>query len=307
MKSTRETLLRLGKHEALNALPANSMIGRLTFVVNSTLRECMSGMTDSNSEKFKTIDAAHRGTTAEEVISQLREMIHRGELRPGDRLPPERDLARILGVSRPTLRGGIRSLAAVGVLESRQGAGTFVVKSDGPPALDSSPLRLMASLHGFTSAEMFEARQSLEMAVAGLAAERATSDHMALLSEEITGMYASLDDPEQFLVHDMRFHQAVASASRNRILTSLMNMVATILFDVRRKTVNRAKDLKESAEMHRHIYRAIRARDSEGARDAMRNHLMLAQKAQEAEEADGPDAPVPVDEQSALAVDRPST
>ena len=224
-------------------------------------------MTDSNGEKFKTIDAAHRGTTAEEVISQLREMIHRGELRPGDRLPPERDRAN-LGVSRPTLRGGIRSLAAVGVLESRQGAGTFVVKSDGPPALDSSPLRLMASLHGFTSADMFEARRSLEMAVAGLAAARATSEHMALLSEEIAGMYASLDDPEQFLVHDMRFHQAVASASRNRILTSLMNMVATILFDVRRKTVKRAKDLKESAEMHRHIYRAIRARDSEAALNA---------------------------------------
>ena len=118
----------------------------------------------------------------------------------------------------------------------------------------------MASLHGFTSGEMFEARQSLEMAIAGLAAERATSDHLASLSEEIAGMYASLDDPEQFLVHDMRFHQAVAAASGNRILTSLMNMVATILFDVRRKTVDRAKDLKESAEMHRHVYRAIRDR-----------------------------------------------
>jgi GntR family transcriptional regulator, transcriptional repressor for pyruvate dehydrogenase complex len=259
------------------------LCGKLSF------HEGTNGMTDSNGKKFKTIDPARTGTTAEEVISQLREMIHRGELRPGDRLPPERDLAKILGVSRPTLRGGIRSLAAVGVLESRQGAGTFVVKSDGPPALDSSPLRLMASLHGFTSTEMFEARRSLEMAVAGLAAERATSEHMALLSEEIAGMYASLDDPEQFLVHDMRFHQAVASASRNRILTSLMNMVATILFDVRRKTVKRAKDLKESAEMHRHIYRAIRERDSEAARNAMRDHLMLAQKAQEAEEADGPD------------------
>jgi GntR family transcriptional repressor for pyruvate dehydrogenase complex len=151
---------------------------------------------------------------------------------------------------------------------------------------------------------MFEARQSLEMAVAGLAAERATSDHMALLSEEIAGMYASLDDPEQFLVHDMHFHQTVASASRNRILTSLMNMVATILFDVRRKTVKRAKDLKESAEMHRHIYRAIRTRDSEASRNAMRNHLMLAQKAQEAEEVDGLDLLV---SDGASSSDQPST
>jgi GntR family transcriptional repressor for pyruvate dehydrogenase complex len=128
---------------------------------------------------------------------------------------------------------------------------------------------MMASLRGFTSGEMFEARQSLEMAVAGLAAERATGEQLAAMSEEIVGMYASLDDPEQFLVHDMRFHQTVAAASGNRILTSLMNMVATILFDVRRKTVKRAKDLKESAEMHRQIYRAIRGRNPEGARAAI--------------------------------------
>ena len=244
-------------------------------------------MTDLNNDIFKTISPERSGTSSEEVISQLREMIHGGELRPGDRLPPERDLAKLLGVSRPTLRAGIRSLAAVGVLQSRQGAGTFVVKTGGSPSLDSSPLRLMASLHGFTSGEMFEARQSLEMAIAGLAAERATSDHLASLSEEIAGMFASLDDPEQFLVHDMRFHQAVAAASGNRILTSLMNMVATILFDVRSKTVKRAKDLKESAEMHRHVYRAIRERSPEAARNAMRDHLVLAQKAQESEEENG--------------------
>src|ERR671926_1297845 len=243
-------------------------------------------MTDLNTDIFKHIDPERRGTTSEEVISQLREMIHRGDLRPGDRLPPERDLAKMLGVSRPTLRAGIRSLAAVGVLQSRQGAGTFVVKSEGPPSLDSSPLRLMASLHGFTPSEMFEARVSLEMAVASLAAERATGDQLATMSEEVADMYASLDDPEQFLVHDMRFHQTVAAASGNRILTSLMNMVAQILFDTRIKTVKRATDLKESAEMHRHVYRAIRERNSEAAGIAMRDHLMLAQRAQATEEDD---------------------
>src|SRR2546429_4374803 len=245
-------------------------------------------MTDFSSDIFKTIDREPRGTASEEVIPQLREMIHRGELRPGDRLPPERDLAKLLGVSRPTLRAAIRSLAAVGVLQSRQGAGTFVVKTEGSPSLDSSPLRLMASLHGFTSGEMFEARQSLEMAIAGLAAERATSEQMTTMAEEIAGMYASLDEPEQFLFHDMRFHQTVAAASGNRILTSLMNMVATILFDARSKTVKRAKDLKESAEMHRRIYRAIRQHNWQDARTAMRDHLMLAQKAQEEEIGQNP-------------------
>lgn len=241
-------------------------------------------MADSSTELFKTIDAERRGTTSEEVILQLREMIHRGELHPGDRLPPERDLARLLGVSRPTLRAGIRSLAAVGVLQSRQGAGTFVVEADESPSLDSSPLRLMAALHGFTPAEMFEARQGLEMCVAGLAAERATGDQMASMAEELAGMYASLDDPEQYLVHDVRFHQMIGAASGNRILTALMNMVAAILFDVRRKTVKRARNLKETTEMHHQIYRAIRERNSEAARKAMSDHLIRAQKALEAEE-----------------------
>jgi GntR family transcriptional repressor for pyruvate dehydrogenase complex len=241
-------------------------------------------MSDSNPNIFRTIDPDRTGTTSEEVVIQLQEMIQRGELRPGDRLPPERDLAKLLGVSRPTLRAGIRSLAAVGVLQSRQGAGTFVVDTSGPPSLDSVPLRLMAALHGVALAEMFEARQSIEMAMAGLAAERATGEQMASMAEELAGMFASLDQPEQYLIHDIRFHQTVAAASGNRILTALMNMIAPIVFDTRRKTVWRAHDLKESAEMHRQIYRAVRDRNPEGARNAMRDHLMLAQRAQESEE-----------------------
>lgn len=241
---------------------------------------------------FKTIETERRGTTSEEVVMSLREMIHRGELRSGDRLPPERDLAKLLGVSRPTLRAGIRSLSAVGVLESKQGAGTFVVAADASPALDSNPLRLLASLHGFSSAEMFEARLSLEMAIAGLAAERATGDHLATMAEELAEMFAAMDEPEEFLVHDMRFHQTIAAASGNRILTALMNMVASILFDVRSKTVHRAHDLKESADMHRLIYRAIREKNAENARNAMRDHLLLAQKAQSEELAENYGTPI---------------
>lgn len=243
-------------------------------------------MSEANQEFFQTIDAERNGTTAEEVVARLREKIHNGELKLGDRLPPERDLAKQLGVSRPTLRAGIRSLAAVGVLKSKQGAGTFVVQDDASPALDSNPLRLLASLHGLSSAEMFEARLLLEMAITGLAAERATSEHLAALAEELAEMFATLDEPEEYLVHDMRFHQLIAAASGNRIITALMNMVASILFDVRSKTVHRAHDLKESAEMHRQIFRSIREGNIEAARNAMRDHLLLAQKAQSEEIAE---------------------
>lgn len=240
-------------------------------------------MTTAKNKKFKPVNNESNNNISQEVVSNLRDMIHRGEIKAGDKLPPERDLAKLLNVSRPTLRAGIRSLVAIGVLQSKQGAGTFVVNNEGPPSLDGNQLRLLASLRGFTSAEMFEARLALEMAVAGLAAERATPETLASLAEELAGIFGSIDEPEQFLVHDMNFHQLVATASNNRILTSLMNMVTTILFDVRSKTVKRARDLKESAEMHRLIYRAIRDKNPEAAKNAMRDHLVNAQAAQEKE------------------------
>jgi GntR family transcriptional repressor for pyruvate dehydrogenase complex len=241
------------------------------------------GMTRDRTAIFKALDSDRGTTTAEEVVTRLRDMIHSGELALGDRLPPERDLAKLLGVSRPTLRAGIRSLTAVGILQSKQGAGTFVAEAEESPTLDAGALRLMSALHGFTSDEMFEARLALEMSIAALAAERATAEDMARLAEEVAGMYASLEKPEQYLVHDMQFHQSVAAASGNRILTALMNMVATILFDYRSKTVKRAIDLKDSAAQHHNIYRAIREHDVEAARQAMRIHLLETQRAQRME------------------------
>jgi len=151
------------------------------------------------------------GLATELVIVHVRGVILRGELRPGEQLPPERELARRIGVSRPSVRAGLRSLAAKGVLVTRRGAGTFV--ADGPPVLDSEPLSFLAALHGFTRHEMFEARRVLEVGVAGLAAEQSTGDTLVAISDEVTGMFASLDEPQAFLVHDIRFHRAVAAAS----------------------------------------------------------------------------------------------
>ena len=82
---------------------------------------------------FSNLNSEKNGTTAEEVVTRLREMIQNGELAAGDRLPPERDLAKLLGVSRPTLRAGIRSLTTVGILQSKQGAGTFDADAEESP------------------------------------------------------------------------------------------------------------------------------------------------------------------------------
>src|SRR5438067_13739580 len=250
--------------------------------------------------RFQVVRPEKNGLMAEQVVIQVRDMIREGELRPGDRLPPERELSKRLGISRASLRHGLRFLAAIGVLTSRPGSGTYI--AEGPPALDSEPLRMLAELHRFTPDEMFEARKLLEVGLAGLAAQHAQPDHLAVMAEEVTEMYATLDDPQEYLVHDIRFHRAIAAASGNQILAALMNMVSTAMYESRRATVERATDLKESAEFHRKIYRLIRGGKSEEARFAMNEHLELAQRAFETEELSI--ATVPKNEKTSRATRR---
>jgi GntR family transcriptional repressor for pyruvate dehydrogenase complex len=217
----------------------------------------------------------------QQVVSHVRRMLDRGELRAGDRLPSERELARQMGVSRPSLRAGLRSLAVMGVVQIRPGAGSFI--AGGPPAFGQDTFGFQAALHGFTLDQMFQARLVLEVAVAGLAAEHGSSDDMIVASDEATGMFASLDDPQAFLRHDIAFHKAVAAASGNPILSALVNMVSEEFRTQRQPTISRAQDLREAADEHRAIYLALRAHDPDRARCAMRDHLERAYRTQAGE------------------------
>ena len=104
------------------------------------------------------------------------------------------------------------------------------------------------------------------------------------MAEEVTGMFANLTDPQIFLVHDVRFHRAVAAAGGNPVLMALVEMISSLVYEQRRLTVEHALDLKESAEMHRRIYQAIRDKDPERARGEMAKHLDLARASQAMEE-----------------------
>jgi len=223
--------------------------------------------------------------SAEQVVAHVRTLIERGTLRPGDRLPAERDLALKIGVSRPTLRTGLHALAAMGVVRSRHGSGTFI--PDGPPALASEPLKFLAALHRFSREDMYEARRVLEVAAAGLAAERATAEQVAGVADAVTSLFAVVDQPQAFLVHDVEFHRVVASSSGNPILAALIDMVSALYYERRRQTAERAanRDLRAAAEAHRRIYQAIRRRDVDGARRAMHDHLVEASRYQAAEGA----------------------
>jgi GntR family transcriptional repressor for pyruvate dehydrogenase complex len=222
--------------------------------------------------------------STEQVVSHVRAMIENGAVGPGDRLPAERELAIQIGVSRPTVRAGLRALAAMGVVQSRHGSGTYI--PSGPPVLGSEPLSFLAALHGFSRMEMYEARRILEVGAAGLAAERATPEQIASIADEVAGLFAAMNDPQGFLVHDIKFHQAVATASGNPIVASLVEMVSELYYERRRQTAERATDrnLRDAAEMHQRVYRAIRAQDARGARRAMNDHLIHS-NAYQAEEA----------------------
>jgi GntR family transcriptional regulator, transcriptional repressor for pyruvate dehydrogenase complex len=220
----------------------------------------------------------------EQVVAHVVSLIERKLLRPGNRLASERELALQVGVSRTSVRAGLRSLAAMGVVQTRQGAGTFITA--GPPTLVSEPLRLVASMHGLSLGGLFEVRRVLEAGTASLAAERATSDQIATISDEVTGMYSALHDPQLFLDYDLRFHRAVAAAANNPMLGAIIEAVAALFFEERRATIEHAHNLTETAEMHRRIYQAIRARDQEAARAAMEEHVQLAQLAQAADDRD---------------------
>jgi GntR family transcriptional repressor for pyruvate dehydrogenase complex len=224
--------------------------------------------------------------STEQVISHVRRLIEGGQLRPGDRLPAERDLAIQIGVSRPTIRAGLTALSAMGVVQARHGSGTFIPA--GPPSLGSEALRFLVALHGFSREEMYEARRILEVGAAGLAAARATPDHIATLAEEVAGMFASMDRPDLFFVHDINFHRTVAAASGNPIVASLVEMVSALYYESRRETAVRAsdRDLRDAADMHRRIYQCIRAGNPDTARQTMHAHLVLASQHQAQEPAE---------------------
>ncbi|MGH9605531.1 MAG: FadR/GntR family transcriptional regulator [Terracidiphilus sp.] len=213
-----------------------------------------------------------------QVVNHVRALIENGALQPGDRIPPEREFARTLKISRASLRTGIGYLAAMGVMKVRHGVGTFV--ADGPPEFGKASLGFLGALHGFQSWQMFEARIILESNLAGLAAERGKEEHHAALAEEVAEMFAAETNPSEYLIHDVIFHRIIAQASGNPILAAVMETITSTMYDKRRKTVEHATDLRESAEMHRAIYRAIRGRKPSEARKLMEQHLNMAQTAQ---------------------------
>jgi len=228
-------------------------------------------------DSIMTVEPIDRSGITELVVQRIKELLGRGELKAGSRLPPERELADMLHISRPSLRTALKALSVMGVIHAKPGAGTYIAKS--LPEVFTEPMHFMTLINNTSVEELFEARLIIEAGLAELAAERATESDIADLIEEVEEMKANTGDPEEFLKHDVRFHQAMARAANNKLMSGVMDTVAELLFHIRRQNVAQAKDLEEAIEWHEKIIAAMRKHDPKRAKETLSGHLRAAQSA----------------------------
>jgi GntR family transcriptional repressor for pyruvate dehydrogenase complex len=210
----------------------------------------------------------------EEIVDQLKIMLTDGELRPGDKLPSERDMSESLGVSRASVREALTTLEAIGILEIKPGEGTFVRQTS--DAETFAPLTLVLAIERNSKAQLMEVRRVLETEMAALAAERASSEDLHKIKEWLDLMKGA-HNTHDAVETDLRFHFAIAKATQNTILLRLINTIADLMHDTlrvkREKIYANSQTGQRIIREHEAIYRAIKDRDPQDARDKMLEHI----------------------------------
>jgi GntR family transcriptional repressor for pyruvate dehydrogenase complex len=214
---------------------------------------------------------------SDQVFEQLKELIFKGRLRPGDQLMTERELAQSMCVSRPTVREAINKLVLMGLVEQRQGQGTFVTS----PADDSkkNPLAAVIDGHDVSLEELLEVRLGLECNAVALAARRATDEDIRELEKYLAQMVAQIEKREEDLGSsaDLSFHMAIAYATKNTVHIHIMRSFYDLLFFGIKENLQHLytdpANLDLVVEQHRAIVDAIRRHDPESAYHAMQRHI----------------------------------
>jgi GntR family transcriptional repressor for pyruvate dehydrogenase complex len=211
------------------------------------------------------VSRIERASAPEVVRDQILELIQRGDLPVGSKLPSEQELARSFGVSRPVVREGLGRLRSIGVIESRSGSGSFVRSARiAPQGL------LLAG--GYTSDELHEIRSEIEVPGAALAATRRTSKQLSVLTE-IVERHRHQPDAEDWVADDLSFHVTLAEASRNslraRFVTELRELQSELSLTMSRIQGGLAAPVEEHAD----VVEAVRQRDADCAAAAMQAHL----------------------------------
>lgn len=222
--------------------------------------------------KELSLQTIHPQKLRDEISRQLENLILNNELSVGDALPPERGLALQLGVSRNILREAISSMVQKGLLEVRQGSGTFVASPTGELLRDSLSSFVRFNKTGFF--DLLEARLGLEVQIAELAARRSTPEDHERVEKTLNELEAAVSDPQRYVEADILFHKALAVAAKNEILLLMLDSIRGATRENIRLLIERTpKAVEEAMRNHQEIARAVQAHQPEEARNAMRLHL----------------------------------
>lgn len=212
---------------------------------------------------------------SDQAYEQIRDLIFRGQLKPGDQIMPERELAQALGVSRPTVREAIKKLVTMGLLEHRQGQGTFVRSTDSQR--EHNPLAAVIEGHDASLEELLEVRMGLEGQSVLLAAQRATTEDIQVLQRALEAMLAENAAGRLGIEEDVSFHMAITFATKNPVQVYIMkNFYDLLHFGIRENLQalwEEPSSLPIIRRQHRGIFDAIKNHDPEAAYQAMKEHI----------------------------------
>jgi GntR family transcriptional repressor for pyruvate dehydrogenase complex len=218
----------------------------------------------------KDFQAVRKTRVSEGIIEQIRDLITSGRLRPGDRLPAERDLAKILDVGRSTVREAIRALESLGILETRAGEGTFLAAA---PSTGRDILSARVFESWDSQRKLFEVRQVIEPDLAALASRRATPDQIGRMREALQEQERLIHRGDIGFKADSTFHFLVAEAAGNEVLLKIMESLMDLLRETREASLQQGDRPGQSLKQHRAILRAIEARDASQAQRRMTEHI----------------------------------
>jgi GntR family transcriptional regulator, transcriptional repressor for pyruvate dehydrogenase complex len=212
-----------------------------------------------------------KSTMSADIAKELNAMILRGDFKPGESLPPQKELAAQLGVGISTVREAVQGLVAMGLLESHPGKGTWV-RPDATETL-FNPSVVKARLGSLDARMVYETRSVIEVGLTEFAAERATPDEIERIWDALKAMHASVDDVEGFLRADLEFHLAVAEASHNDLLCQFYHLSRKLVSEVIAQLVQVPLVRADSVDIQREIARTIAERDPVQARLAALKHM----------------------------------
>ena len=219
----------------------------------------------------------------QQVAQQLQEMILDGDLQPGNKLPPERQMAEQMGVSRTVIREAVKTLEQRGLVKVLTGDGTYVSQIDPETVSESIGRFIRQRVYSFEA--LNEVRLIFEVELAGLAAQRASAQIVEALEKSLHEMEIVVarsdkqsDWLERFVKADLDFHNALVEASQNPLLPILLEPISDHLLEFRRQASSAPGAVESALNYHRQILNCVKARDASGCRDLMREHLAKAEE-----------------------------